>query len=43
MKNDNEVEITKYLCEKIPELNGLKREKKEKEILSCFGCKINEI
>ena len=43
MKNDNEVEITKYLCEKIPELNGLKREKKEKFNIQKFKNEIYEI
>ena len=43
MKNDNEVEITEYLCEKIPELNGLKREKKEKFNIQKFKNEIYEI
>lgn len=38
-KSNDEIEITQYLCEKIPELNNFKREKKEK-----FGMKFkNEI
>jgi DNA (cytosine-5)-methyltransferase 1 len=38
-KSNDEIEITNYLCEKIPELNNFKREKKEK-----FGMKFkNEI
>ena len=42
-KNNDEVEITKYLCEKIPELNGLKREKKEKFNIQKFKNEIYEI
>ena len=38
-ESNDEIEITQYLCEKIPELNNFKREKKEK-----FGMKFkNEI
>ena len=43
MKNNDEVENTKYLCEKIPELNGLKREKKEKFNIQKFKNEIYEI
>ena len=38
-KSNDEIEVTQYLCEKIPELNNFKREKKKK-----FGMKFkNEI
>jgi len=43
MKNNDEVEITKYLCEKIPELNEYKREKKEKFNIKEFKNDIYEI
>tara|TARA_B100000767_G_C19279174_1_gene334682 strand:- start:24 stop:293 length:270 start_codon:yes stop_codon:yes gene_type:complete len=42
-KNNDEVENTKYLCEKIPQLNGLKREKKEKFNIQKFKNEIYEI
>ena len=42
-KNNDEVEITKYLCDEIPELNGLKREKKEKFNIQKFKNEIYEI
>ena len=43
MKNNDEVENTKYLCEKIPELNEYKREKKEKFNIKEFKNDIYEI